>query len=114
MDSHGWQDIGYNLGVDGLGRLYQGRPVGTLPAAVGGHNSGSVAIVFMQDGRYHKLTRLQRRTLRLLFEKGIPDIGLPPLKRLRVLGHNEYSGHEYNECPGRLIKNHLVWRRRQY
>ena len=111
---NGWLDIGYNIGVDGLGRLYAGRPVGALPAAVGGHNSHSVGIVFMQDGRYHRLNFLQRRTLRLLFEKGEPVLGLPPLKTLTVKGHKEFTGHEYNECPGTHILRHLKWRRSQY
>lgn len=118
----GWNDIGYHLGVDGRGRLYAGRPVGTLPAAVEGHNSGSVAIVFMQDGRYHKLTRRQRRTLRRLFVYGIPKMGLPPLADLAtnpgneygVFGHREYPGHEWNACPGSLIQRHLEWRRERY
>jgi N-acetylmuramoyl-L-alanine amidase len=26
MDNHGWLDIGYHILVDGLGRLYLGRP----------------------------------------------------------------------------------------
>lgn len=114
MNTRGWVDIGYNLGVDGLGRVYQGRPVGRLPAAVGNHNSNMVGLVFMQDGRHHKLNPLQRRTLRILFEKGIPKWKLPPLKTLEVLGHNEYYGHSNNECPGTEIARHLRWRRSQY
>lgn len=109
--AHGWNDIGYNLLVDGLGRLYQGRPVGTLPAAVGGHNSGTVGINFMQDGRTSPLNAAQRRTLKVLFEHGIPKLGLPPLRTLNVKGHKEYSGHETNECPGEPIMRHLKWRR---
>ncbi len=113
MDTHGWNDIGYNLGIDGLGRLYAGRPVGTLPAAVGNHNSNSVGIVFMQDGRNHALNRAQRRTLATLFKYGVPEIDLPPLRTLTVKGHNEFSGHESNECPGQHIERHLRWRRSQ-
>ena len=114
QQNNGWLDIGYTAGIDGLGRLYAGRPVGKLPAAVGNHNSGSIGIVFMQDGRYHKLNYLQRRTLRILFEKGEPVLGIPPLKNLKVRGHNEYAGHETNACPGTLILRHLKWRRNQY
>ena len=117
----GWIDIGYNLGVDGLGRLYKGRPIGALPAAVGGHNTGSVSINFIQDGNY-ALTPAARAALKVLFEQGIPELGLVPLKRLvrdprpgvGVFGHKEYSGHESNECPGTAIFRHLVWRRGVY
>jgi hypothetical protein len=110
----GWSDIGYTLGVDGLGRVYQGRPMSAVPAAVGGHNTGVPGINFMQDGRYHKLNALQRRTLKVLFEHGIPAWGLPPLKTLEVKGHQEYSGHHSNECPGGHIMRHLRWRRERY
>jgi len=122
MDSHGWLDIGYHFGVDAFGRLYEGRPVKALPAAVGNHNTGSFAFVFMQDGRTYSLTEGQRELLKKLFEAGIPRLDIPPLKKLAadprsgwgVFGHNEYSGHESNECPGDEILRHLRWRRGQY
>lgn len=125
MDSHGWNDIGYNLLIDGLGRVYIGRPVGKLAAGVAGHNTGGVHINFMQDGRLYGLNRLQRRTLKVLFESGIPRLGLPPLKRFAtdptahhgVYGHREYTwgtSHASNECPGPKILEHLKWRRAQY
>lgn len=107
----GWTDIGYNVGIDGLGRLYQGRPVGALPAAVGGHNTGTMAINFMQDGRAYGLNAAQRDTLRKLFQYGVPAWDIPPLRRLDVRVHNEYAGHESNECPGGHIKRHVRWRR---
>ncbi len=113
MDTRGWDDIGYNLGVDGRGRLYAGRPIGTLPAAVGGHNSNSIGIVFMQDGRSTKLSFLQRRTLATLFKHGAPELGVRPLRLMTVKGHMEFSGHESNECPGQHIMRHLRWRRAQ-
>lgn len=113
INGNGWTDVGYHFGVDGLGRLYEGRPVGAVPAAVGGHNTGSVAIVFMQDGRYHGLTWQQRRTLKELFVKGLPSHGVPPLRTLTVKGHREFSGHATNACPGDKIMRHLAWRRKQ-
>ena len=112
--SKGWIDIGYNLLVDGHGRLYQGRPVGALPASVGNHNSGTMGINFMQDGRYYGLTEAQRRTLKVLYEHGVPKWDIPPLKSIRTRVHNEYPGHESNECPGERIKRHVVWRRARY
>ena len=112
--SKGWSDIGYHVGIDGLGRLYAGRPISAVPAAVQNHNTGSVAIVFLQDGRYHRLNALQRRTLRILFESGEPKLGIPPLKGLTVKGHREFSGHGTNECPGDHILRHLKWRRGRY
>lgn len=110
----GWSDIGYHFLVDGVGRLYQGRPVGAVPAAVEGHNTGSIAICFMQDGDRHKLNAAQRRTLKVLFEHGVPAWGIPALRRLTVKGHNEFSGHHSNACPGRRILAQLKRRRSRY
>ncbi len=118
----GWSDIGYHVLVDGLGRLYQGRPVSAVPAAVEGHNTGSVAVCFMQDGRSYGLNAAQRRTLKVLFEKGVVPWGIPPLRRMvadpssaaGVWGHNEFPGHTSNACPGGHIMRHLSWRRARY
>jgi N-acetylmuramoyl-L-alanine amidase len=110
----GWTDIAYQFGVDGRGRLYEGRPPWAVPAAVEGHNTNSIGIVFMQDGDKHGLTVLQRRTLKELFEKGIPEKNVPPLKSMKVAGHKEFSGHYSNACPGERILRHLKWRRSRY
>lgn len=114
QNDRGWSDIGYHVGVDGLGRLYMGRPATAVPAAVQNHNTGTVGIVFMQDGRHFKLNALQRRNLKVLFEKGVPRWGIRPLKTMRVRCHNEFDGHESNECPGQFIKRHVLWRRGRY
>lgn len=122
QDSNGWIDIGYHFLFDARGRAYEGRPPWALPAAVGMHNTGQISFNFMQDGRYYELTAAQRGSLKVLFEHGIPRLDVPPLKRLvthagdkwGVFGHNEYSGHASNACPGTKIATHLGWRRRQY
>jgi hypothetical protein len=112
---HGWTDIGYTFGVDGRGRLLEGRPVWALPAAVGNHNSHSIGIVFLQDGSRHGLNEDQEHTLRVLVNDGIRELDLPPFKRLirdpragvGVFGHREYSGHQSNVCPGDRIMREL-------
>jgi len=114
INSRGWSDIGYQFGVDGKGRLYEGRSVHTVPAAVAGWNTGSVGIVFAQDGTRYGLTKAQRNTLRVLFEHGISELDLPPLKRLEVRTHRECPQHESNTCPGQKIQRHVAWRRGEY
>lgn len=111
QDVRGWLDIAYTFGIDGFGRLYAGRPVDKLPAAVENHNTGTITFVFLQDGDRYRLTPLQRRTLKILFEKGIPERGIPPLKTVDCRGHQEYPGHYSNACPGQHIMRHLRWRR---
>lgn len=114
MDARGWLDIGYTFLIDGRGRLYEGRPVGKLPAAVTGSNANSVAFNFMLDGDRWSLNWFERRTLKVLFEKGVPERGVPPLKTLWVRGHQECPGHASNACPGKNIMRHLRWRRSRY
>jgi hypothetical protein len=110
QNSNGWNDIGYHYLVDALGRLYTGRPSTVLGAHVLGENSHRVGINFMQDGRYHGLTRAQKRTLRKLFAKPHHKLGLPALQTLvnhpggdwGVFGHRQVPG-QATECPGDKI-----------
>jgi hypothetical protein len=114
QNGHGWSDIGYHYLVDARGRLYEGRPPDKLGAHVLAQNTGRVGINFMQDGRSHGLTWLQRRTLRKLFRVKHIKLGLPALKELAkhpgsewgVFGHREVPGQS-TECPGNLILRDL-------
>ena len=113
MDVQGWSDIGYHFLIDGLGRIYLGRPADALGAHVLKQNTGRIGINFMQDGRFHGLSYPQRRTLRKLFRVRHDKLGLPSLKYLAnkpgdfgVLGHREVPG-QFTECPGREILDDL-------
>ncbi|MBB4268171.1 N-acetylmuramoyl-L-alanine amidase [Roseospira visakhapatnamensis] len=48
--ARGWSDVGYHYLIDHGGRTMTGRPLGRIPAAQRGHNTGSVAIM-VHDGR---------------------------------------------------------------
>jgi hypothetical protein len=110
----GWLDIGYHILVDGLGRLYLGRPTDKLGAHVANQNTGRVGINFMQDGRSHGLTFMQRKTLRKLMRSEHDRLGLPALKDLAnhpgsewgVFGHRQVPG-QATECPGDKIASDL-------
>jgi hypothetical protein len=110
MDSNGWNDIGYHFLVDGLGRIYLGRPSDAMGAHVLNQNSNRVGINFMQDGRYYGLTLGQKRTLKKLFKYPHHKLALPALKDLArhpgdrwgVFGHREVPGQS-TECPGDKI-----------
>jgi hypothetical protein len=113
MDSNEWLDIGYHFLMDGLGRLYLGRPASKLGAHVLNENTGRLGLNYMQDGRFYGLTRLQKQTTRKLFERDHPRLGLPALKALEnrpgdygILGHREVP-EQQTECPGRLILTDL-------
>lgn len=110
--NNGWIDIGYHMLMDGLGRLYLGRPVTALGAHVAEQNTGRVGLCFMQDGRFYGLTWGQKRTMRKLIRVRHDKLGLPALKDLYshpgsdwgVWGHDEVPGQS-TECPGSLIKS---------
>jgi hypothetical protein len=110
----GWDDIGYHYLVDGLGRLYAGRPVWAIGAHVAMQNSHRVGINFMQDGRSHGLTVFQLRTLRKLMRSDHDRLKLPALRKLAnhagsdygVFGHLEVPGQS-TECPGGKILRDL-------
>lgn len=121
MDTNGWVDIGYHLGMDALGRLYEGRDRRHIGAHVGGWNTGNLGINFMQDGRFFELTGEQKDTVRVLFEDGIPRWGIPPFKTLVTDPRSNYGVYTHRElprqatvCPGDEIQRHISWRRRQY
>lgn len=121
MDSNGWSDIGYHLGMDSRGRLYEGRDHRNLGAHVGGFNTGNLGLNFMQDGRFFELTDAQKDTVKILFETGIPRWDIPPLRRLvrdprsafGVYTHRELP-NQATACPGDLIQRHISWRRGLY
>ncbi len=59
-DSHlarGFLTIGYNFVLFRSGRLYEGRGPRALPAAQGGHNTGTVAIACVGDYRTDRADR---------------------------------------------------------
>jgi N-acetylmuramoyl-L-alanine amidase len=115
QNTNGWTDIGYHYLVDGLGRMYRGRPVWAMGAHVLRQNTGRVGINFMQDGRYHRLTEQQRETLIKLFRKKHKALDLPAFADLvnhpgddwGVFGHRQVPG-QATECPGDLIAADLA------
>jgi len=107
----GWDDIGYHLLFDGLGRAYLGRPWWAVGAHVARQNTGRIGINYMQDGRHYGLTLGQKRSTKLLIQHGIPKIGFPALKTFindprqlaGVWGHDEVPGQS-TECPGNALR----------
>jgi hypothetical protein len=110
MDTNGWNDFAYNLGMDGKGRLYEGRPPWAKGAGIASpgrdENPHTFHLVLMQDGRSYGLNPDQERTLRKLFRAKHKKLGLPALKNLAnhpgdewgVFGHREILNN--SECPG--------------
>ncbi len=59
----GWTDIGYHYFIPFNGEIQEGRPVEKIPAAQGGHNTGTIAIclhgLLKQDFTYNQFDALQ-------------------------------------------------------
>jgi len=106
----GWLDIGYHFLMDGLGRIYVGRPSTAIGAHVLEENTGRLGLCFVQDGRRYGLTDDQEETVRKLFKGPHRLLGLPALKDLArhsgddwgVFGHREVP-RQATECPGDKI-----------
>lgn len=66
MLHRGFADVGYHYLIDGLGQIYEGRPIGVRGAHVGGRNTGAVGICLL--GNFEEVGPLtaQLNTARLL------------------------------------------------
>lgn len=101
MDRNGWADIGYNYVLFPSGRLYEARGFSAIPAAQGGHNSGTIAICCIGHYDKQKLTEAQKKRLvkaaNNLAAKGVRTVG----------GHGEAPG-QATACPGKHIRDWLT------
>lgn len=61
--ARGWSDVGYHYFIRKSGRMETGRPVEKIPAAQGGHNTGTIAIC-LHGLKKDKFTEAQFETLR--------------------------------------------------
>ncbi|MFI6985913.1 N-acetylmuramoyl-L-alanine amidase [Embleya sp. NPDC050154] len=85
MDSHGWDDIGYNFLIDRDGRIYEGRGWTAEGAHATGHNTTHLGVCFIgRDGEattktlqafralYLYANRLTEKTLAKTWHSGLP------------------------------------------
>jgi N-acetylmuramoyl-L-alanine amidase len=95
--------IGYSFVLFPSGRLYEGRGPRGLPAAQGGHNTGTLAIACVGDYRTDQLTR--RMKARLV----VAAVNVRVRRGVQLLGgHREAPNlREATECPGQNIMRWL-------
>ena len=86
-----WSDVGYHWIVRRDGTVEQGRPESRAGAHARGHNSDSIAIVWMGE---NDQTEAQKKAIRELVEKKIKEHGL---KKEDVYGH--YEVEPLKTCP---------------
>lgn len=95
-----WADIGYHFGVDGAGKVYEGRPINVRGSNVAGYNTGVIGVVLIGDFEQEIVTSEQMVALQQL---------LVWLKNTFTLTH--LAGHsDFNpetQCPGQNVKPYL-------
>lgn len=89
----GYAGIGYHYLVRLDGTVERGRPVGTVGAHVGGHNTGSVGICYVGGGTGQDTrTPEQKKALRALV-RALRTVFGP----LEIVGHRDLAA---TLCPG--------------
>lgn len=87
-------DVAYHFFIDGLGQLYEGRPLQVRGAHTGGHNSGTVGVCLLGNFELIPAIRAQVDTLHLLARTLREQYGLTHLA-----GHRDFQP-EATVCPG--------------
>lgn len=98
-----WSDIGYHYVIYLDGSVHIGRPIGVTGAHVGGHNTGSVGIVYVggcDKSMKAKDTRTdaQKASLRKLLNDLSKQYPVT-----KILGHNDLD--KKKACPSFDAKN---------
>lgn len=91
VTDNGWSDVGYHYFIRKSGQIELGRPVSKIPAAQGGHNSGTIAIC-LHGKDILKFTEAQFDALRGL----ALEINAAYDGRLTFHGHREVAN---KACP---------------
>jgi hypothetical protein len=92
----GWAAVGYHFVIMPSGRVYSGRPPGTVGAHAHGSNSDSIGIALAGDFERERPHPAAIRSLRSLAEH------LAPTGRsLPLIAHGDLTP---TACPGRLLR----------
>lgn len=92
----GWPGIGYHFVITKDGTIQWCNSVERVSYGVGNHNTPLIHISLVGNGSF---TDAQENSYYELVGALFQTKGLN-LSISRMKGHNEYSGHQYNACPG--------------
>lgn len=87
-------DVGYHFFIDGLGQLYEGRPLQVRGAHTGGHNTGTIGVCLLGNFELIPPIQAQLDTLQLLAATLREEYGLTHLA-----GHRDFQP-DATVCPG--------------
>lgn len=92
----GWPAIGYHYVIDNNGTIYKCNNTSTITHHVGKHNWSALGVCLVGDFRDDNPTPEQYKSLCSLLERIILVCGLTTED---VLGHSEFEGYEWKQCP---------------
>lgn len=94
----GWNFGGYHIYVPRTGAAILNYDFETQTNGVGNHNSNTVHVSY-EGNPANPMNTAQRKALMVIFRAIPKDVdGIKSTDS--VLGHNEFSGHATNQCPG--------------
>ena len=102
---NGWGGIGYHYNIARSGTIFCLRDPKEKGAHVGLHNSNNIGVM-MHGTTGDKPSEAQKQSYRWLLKNAhtslMPASGRTeaPLLDCNLKGHNDWSGHESNSCPG--------------
>lgn len=110
--ARGFGDIGYHACMDDLGRFYRLRPLDAIGAHVGSHNTGNLGLMLHGNYMHDELTDNQLESIKWLFRGGfVTLLGVTEGEITIIRGHQEWPGHNTNECPGTNLMRNVRFRR---
>jgi hypothetical protein len=95
QQSKGWHDIAYSFLVSSDGTVFEGRGWEAQGGHTKGHNSSSVAVAYLGDGR-QPVPEAVLRSIRMLADEADELFG----RRLERLGHRDVGA---TACPGTIL-----------
>ena len=99
---NGWADIGYNIVIDPIGGIWEGRGVLARGAHTQGHNTGTIGIAFMGNYESRHINWRQRTAYLAVLAK----LRLRGVKTNKIRGHREMPD-QATACPGKNIMRRL-------
>lgn len=98
--SLGFGGIGYHLCVFPSGRIYLTCKLTQWGASVGGHNNHEIGVCLV--GTWTSTLPGQQQRVGGALAVDYVDKFLK--RKVKLLGHKQYSGHASNACPGRIME----------
>lgn len=93
-NAHGWNTGGYHVVIHFNGDVDLNYDYGVISNGVGNHNSYTFHISVLGNGKF---TPAQEKSFKVICKEVQKELNIPTRN---VWGHNDFSGHAYNSCPG--------------